>query len=537
MRKLINKKYVVVFLIFVFAFFLRLWNLNQMGRVWDEGAQFEDGYNFVRLYLKGDFNNPYLYNHPYHPPLTKLLYGAAAYLDVQKSGPMVNGFLPGEPTFNYDITNVRLVSVLFSSMTVALVVLIGWELSPLIGMLAGIILATLPIFLGLSQVASIESVLIFFFTATVFAFFKFLLRGSWTWTIFAGILLGLAMATKFTNAMLYPLLLIFYFTFIFIQKKEKRVYDVKKMFVIFLLSFFVFFAIWPMPWFHLKYVLDLNAELRISETRYTVPEVFYGKLIHVPKVYYFVMFAITTTPLIIITFFMGLKAISDLVSKKISINLTKRLNCKLPKIIGLIKKENTFLLISLVIWFSFPFLQSFYNFIQQGVRYIIQIYAPLSIISAIGIAWIMSLFRKLWQKIVIFCVVLFFLLVPLVRISPYYLDYYNILVGGTKNVYEKKLFMLGWWGQDLRDSGIYIRDHAKKGSSVGLAVAPVENVPPLPGLKAEKYNPNKKYDYVMVSNFNIIREGFNPDPVINNYKLIYSTVAEGARLVDVYQKK
>jgi len=536
-KKLINK-FIIVFLVFLFSVSLRLWNLNVMGRVIDEGPQYEDGYNFIRLYLKGDFNNPYLYNHPDHPPLTKYLYGAASYLDIQNSGPKVNGLLPGEPTFNYDITYIRLVSVLFSSMTVVLVVLIAWELSPLIAVVSGVILSSLPIFVGLSQIASIESILIFFFTATVYSFFTLLRKRNLKWIAITGILLGLALETKYTDAMLYPLLLIFYFVYFFIEERKlKKSIDIKFLLII-PISIFVYFVLWPAPWFHLGYFINWNYQSRISSSIYSVPEVFYGKFIHVPKIYYVVMFFITTPLLSILAFFLGSKIISDLTSEKIKLNIFRKFNYKLPSVSSLISKSKTWLLISIIIWFCFPFLQSFYNFRQQGIRYIIQIYAPFSIISAIGIAWIISLAKRFWQKTLIIILIILYFFIPLYLISPYYLDYYNILVGGPKNVYEKRLFMLGWWGQDLRDSGLYIKDHAKKGASVGLAVGSfVADVPPLPGLRVEMYKPNKKFDYVMVSNFNIVREGFDPSEIIGNYKLIYSTEVLGAHLVDVYQKK
>ena len=85
------------------------------------------------------------------------------------------------------------------------------------------------------------------------------------------------------------------------------------------------------------------------------------------------------------------------------------------------------------------------------------------------------------------------------KISPYYLDYYNELVGGPKIVSDTRMFQIGWWGEGVREAAYYVRDNGKKGSSVGLAVVPVEVAPPLPGFQVESYSNSKIYDYVLVS--------------------------------------
>jgi len=534
MKKLQSKKLIIVFLIFVFALLLRLWNLNQMGRTWDESAQFEDGYNFVKLISIGDFSNLYFYDHPFHPPLTKYLYGAAAYLDIESEKPGSKPFLAGEPTFKYDITFSRLVSVLLSSLTVIFVVLIGWSIMPIVGVVAGFILSSLPIFLGLSQIASIESILIFFFTGSVYSFFRFLKKPSFLWTVLTGIFLGLSMETKFTNVMLYPLLYIFYLFNRNMTNKANKFFDIKLLYI-FLISVFVFFILWPMPWFHINYVLELNNKLRFAEAGRSVPEVFYGRLLLVPKVYYLVMFLITTPLLTILSFFLGSKIISDLSMNKNRLNFFKKIDFKLPQSGKIFKNTKPWFLISLVVWFCFPFLQSLYNFKQHGVRYIIQIYSPFSIIAAIGFVYLLSILKTKFQKTLLILVVLIYIFIPVISTSPYYLDYFNLLVGGPRNVYEKRMFQLGWWGEGIKEASLFLKNNAKQGSSVGLAVVPLESVAPMPGLKVEAYDSKKNYDYVMVSYFNVVREGFNDSKIKQKCEVVYSVIVDGAHLVDNYK--
>lgn len=506
-------KWFIIFLIFSFSVLLRLWNLNQMGRTWDEPAQAVDGYHFIKLIKKQDFGNPYWYNHTDHPPLTKYLYGLALHLDVANNTLIPSPYYDFKtPTFHYDWTYTRLVSVIFSSLTVILILLIGWRyFSPFIGIVASVILSTLPFFLGLSQIATIESVLIFFFTASVYSFLLFLDKPTIQLLIITGILTGLALLTKYTNILLFPLFIWIYLLY-FVYKNKKNEWKYRKygkILYILIISLATFFLLWPMPWFHLPQVLDYNSKLRIS--KYSVPEVFFGRLMLVPKIYYVVHFLITTPLLILGLFLTGLKYISD-------------------------KKK--WILYTLIAWFVLPFIQSFYNFRQHGIRYIIEIYAPFSLIAAIGFDFIVSkLTKNIWIKILYFIPILIYMFIVLVRITPYYLDYFNELVGGPKGVYEKRLFQLGWWGQGIREAVLYVAKVAPYNSRVGLAVEPLTSVPPVNNLRMSRYEEDKSYDYILVSYFMVVRERFDDSRLKKNYNHFYSVLADGASLIDVYKRK
>lgn len=495
-------KFLLVFLIFIFAVSLRLWNIDKMGRTWDEDSQVELGYKLVKLIEKKDFSNP-LWLYPYHPPLTKYLYGWAAQFDIEK-------FINGEPEFRYDWANSRLVSVLFSSLTSVLILLLGWSyLSPFIGTISAITFSMLPFLLGLSQLATIESVLIFFFTASIYSFLNFLNKMTIGRGVLTGILIGLALETKYTNVLLIPIFLWIYG--IWYIKNKKNGFFNPKFLIIITVSFVTVFLVWPMPWFHLKEIYDANFAMRIVDTAHSVPEVFFGRLMFVPKLYYIVHFLITTPFIILVLFLIGLKNIS---SKK------------------------TWVMYALVIWFVFPFMQSFYNFRQHGVRYIIEIYAPLSLIAGIGFSYLLGRFTKrVLVKSIFFIIVIIYLLVILFRISPYYLNYFNEIVGGTKNIYEKRLFQLGWWGEGGREAIFFLVNIASKESTIGVAHEPFSSIPQIENLKIKPYEEDEKYDYVMVGYFHIIRHGFNDAKIQKDYSLIYSVKADGAHLMDVYKRK
>lgn len=501
-------KWVFVFLLFTLAFSLRVWNLNKMGRTWDEPYYVESAYTFIDLARKGDFTNPSWYRNESSgfPPLSRYLYGIAGALDVHGLDSM------GKPLFNYDYTHSRLVSVLFSSLTVVLVVLMGWKyISPFVGITSGTILSMLPFFLGFSQIATLESLIIFFFTATIFSFINLLVSFSKKNIFLTGILLGLSMAVKYTNFLLIPLIICIYIIWYFKGKKYRKfnLNNIKPIVAIIVIGFTTFFVLWPMPWFHLQDVFLFNKNLRYSP--YSVPEVFFGKLILVPKIYYFLYFLITTPLLILILFLIGLKRLDH--------------------------KRNWFFL-SIAVWFIFPFVQSLYNYKQHGLRYIIEVYAPLSIIAAVGLEYTSSKIHKVKhiKAILLFALIIYLFLI-LFRITPYYLDYFNELVGGPKNVYEKRMFQLGWWGQGIREAAYYVEKNSTPGSTIGIAISPSHVMPPLPKLNVKTYNTKENYDYVIVNYYNILREGFDDRLIKKNYKRIYSVMADGASIVDIYKTR
>lgn len=506
----INEKIVkllAIFFVLIFAFSLRIWNLNEMGRTWDEPFYVEQGYKIVDAVKKRDFNNSILYTDPDPPIVAKYLYGLADHLNIGKIIPC------NHQLCEYDFTSGRLVSALFASLTVLLVVLIGLEyISFFTGISAGIIFSMLPIFLGLSQLVVIESILTFFFTACVYSFLNVLKLFSIRNVIVCGILLGLAIGTKYTNIMLIPIFALIYFCWYLSNKKKKgnKLFE-KKLIIIVLISFVTLFVIWPAPWFHLDYVLKWEQAIRFSEVAsHPVPEVFFGRLMPVPIFYYLVYFVITTPFLIIVLFLGGLKDISN---------------------------RKKWILYVLVIWFFMPFLQSFLNMRQHGVRYIIQIYVPLSLITAIGINYFLEKLKIQKIKYAFLILIIIYMFIVLKNISPYYLDYFNILVGGSEGVYESKSFQMGWWGQGIREAGLYVANNAKKGSKVGIALSPATVMPNLKEMSIEPYDENKTYDYVIVNYYNIIREGFDDGQIKNKYNAVYRVMADGATLATVYKVK
>jgi len=512
-----------VIAIFIFAFLIRLDSLNQIGRTWDEQEYIEQGYKLIELIKKGDLGNSFFYTSYNHPPLIKYLYGVTDHFDVEKL------LKNGDPVFKYDYTYSRILSVIMFSIGVIITVLIGWKLfSPVVGIIAGIILSMLPFSLGLSQLVTTESLKILVYPLTIYSYI-FLMKEKITKIsiLLAGITTGIALQAKQSNFLLIILLgIIFLLQFRKLKTLNKTVFlkeRIKIFFVILAISLIVFLALWPQLIFHLKEVWEINQRLwhpqfssKIWQITLAPPEVFLGRLMLAPIFYYVVYFFISIPVLILILFFFGLKNIS--------------------------KNKNIYSL-ALVLWFFLPFSLSFYSWRQHGLRYVIEIYPAIALISASGFDFIV---RKITtnelKKFIYFIPIFIYLSIILWQIKPYYLDYFNELVGGVNNVYSKNLFQIGWWGQGLREAGYYLQDNAKKNSSIALFISPFHVFPPIINQKLifipnkGVYDPKIKYDYVVVNYFHVLREGFDDLKIKQDYRLIHQVKVDGASLVDIYSK-
>jgi 4-amino-4-deoxy-L-arabinose transferase-like glycosyltransferase len=508
-KNTLTKRKLLLFslLIFTLAFSLRIWNLGKAGQMWDEKSELvEYSWPHIKDAKNLNFNSDFWWKGtPDHPPLVRYLRGLASLPDIQ------GWDSKGLPIYSYDLFYDRLLSVFLTSFAAVLVFLIGARyISLYSGLTAGVIFSMLPIPLGHSQIAMLEPLALFFFTASTFTFFLFLENPNKKRIIISGIALGFALLTRETHLMLLPMMLLI----LLFKKNSIESLNVKtvlyKIFAIFAIAFLTFFCFWPMPFFHLGWEINYFINLRINTTG-AIPEVFFGQLMLTPIPYYFVYFIITTPLVILLLALVGLKKID---------------------------KSKNWIWYSFILWFCFPFLMSFYPKKEHGIRYIIQICIPLALIAAMGFETVVSKFIKKFKYQIFLLIPLFlYQFIILLRITPYYIDYFNIVAGGAKNVYEKRLFQLGWWGEGIREAFVYLDKNAPKASNIGIATSPSHTLPPLLGRNVVKYKSRVTYDYVVVNLYNIMREGFDDSEIRRNYKVVYSVIADGAHLVEVYKKK
>jgi 4-amino-4-deoxy-L-arabinose transferase-like glycosyltransferase len=476
-----------------------------VGRASDEAYYVNQGYTIDKLFAAKNFTSSYWYTAPDPPIVSKYIYGIGAQFDFMATKGNTNVF-----HFNFPLT--RAISLLFAELSVLLVIFIGWRyFSFLTGSIAGITLATLPYFLGLAQLVSMESLLLFFFTAAVFSYLYYFEKPTYKKLLLSGIVTGICFFLKYTNIMLIPLFCCLYFVFVsFKFQKGIIITFLKRLLLLCSTAVITCIIIWPEAFLHLPFIFNFEKDLRFTIFS-APPELFFGTFKKNPFEYYLVYFFITTPIIYLFLFFVGVKKV--------------------------LKKKNP-LFTALVIWFLLPFAQSFYPFRQQGIRYIIQIYGPFSLLVAIGFGYMVKNFtKKITTQLFLFMPILFINLSLLFRIGPYYLDYFNLFIGGTKHVYEKHLFFQGWWGNGQKEAALYIEKHAKKDATVGLVLNPTNTWKFSDNIAYSTYDHTKTYDYVVVNHYAVVRNFFDTKPLQKRYKLVFSSLADGARLVDVYQKK
>jgi hypothetical protein len=84
---------------------------------------------------------------------------------------------------------------------------------------------------------------------------------------------------------------------------------------------------------------------------------------------------------------------------------------------------------------------------------------------------------------------------------------------------------------------MYIATHASKDDVIGLALNPKTTLYQSPLLKYEDFDAKRKYDYVIVNTYNVLRLGFDESILYKDYIVIYTEKADGSVLAEVYKHK
>src|SRR5438067_520101 len=139
-QKLISfLKWSIILNLILCSIVIRLWDINAVGRTWDEYSYVSTSSHLVDLVRRADFTDRSWYEIVDHPPVARYFYGLASYYDRINIDTRQNQW-----DFKYAWTFTRGVSVIFTSITVIFVILLGWEeFSPFVGIVAGIIFITL----------------------------------------------------------------------------------------------------------------------------------------------------------------------------------------------------------------------------------------------------------------------------------------------------------------------------------------------------------------------------------------------------------
>jgi hypothetical protein len=111
-------------------------------------------------------------------------------------------------------------------------------------------------------------------------------------------------------------------------------------------------------------------------------------------------------------------------------------------------------------WLVFPLGVAFSPVRQDGVRYVMPCLLALALIAAAGFDQLAVWARVRHAFTVLAALVVAYLGVTLVRVHPYYLDYFGEQVGGAGNVAAHGTFETAWWGEGVDRAVAYVNANA-----------------------------------------------------------------------------
>lgn len=443
-------------LILVFALAIRMYGLMDVGLTYDEPITVASGIYYIHNLQAFNFGPDVWAQNMEHPPIAKYIYGIA------------NMLFNGNGWSNNSYFLAKSSSALMGALACVLIFLIGREIyDTRIGLVAAAILALTPVFLAHTQIAAIDAPLAFFFTLTMYLFIMAMRRDSVPYYAASAISLGLLVSTKFNGILAIPVMAVLYILYRREHPRGVKAAKVKgssrkgadqdtsgaiqkyvnplALLCYCLAVILIFILLWPWLWSDL--IGHLGMSLGHWET--SINDYFLGTEQAAPLYYYPVYFLVTTPVLLLLLLCIGVYAA--------------------------IRSKDIFKY-GILLWLLIPFAYGLSPFIQNGMRYLIMIYPAVALLCADGLWQLSGVFHdKKVSRTMVFAVMgiatVAYLAVSLALVHPYYLDYYNELTGGQKNIQDHKLFDIAWWNEGTSACVKYLEAHSNN-ATVTMAVLP-----------------------------------------------------------------
>lgn len=443
-------------IIILVAFTVRYIGMMDNGVTSDEPAYVLNGAGYLENLTSMRFDVDSWSANTEHPPVSKYIYGLAVW-----------PFYGTDNTIESLYFNAKLASVIMGVLTCVIVFLTGREFFDRnTGFVAAVLLSLIPTFIAHTQIAALESPLALFVTLTLYLYMLAIKKESNRLFLASAIAFTLVISTKYNGLIILPVMVLFFLYYRLSQIKAKegrldagilranltKLVPWESVITFAGITIIMFFLIWPLLWTgpidHLLYSLD--------HWTYPIHEYLFGVRMSPPLYYYPVYFMATLPELLFLPLIVG--------------------------IYDVIKSRSAFKF-AVLLWFIVPFGYNLSSFIQDGMRYIFIIYPAVALLCAFGLLSIAGWISKVagnrlkvatasntfWALAAITTV---YLIITVASFYPYYLDYYNVLTGGPKNVQEHRLFKWGWWGEGIKECMLWVNNDAPADASVMMFTFP-----------------------------------------------------------------
>jgi 4-amino-4-deoxy-L-arabinose transferase-like glycosyltransferase len=480
--------------VFAVAAAVRLVDIGAAGQTWDEDVNWSAGRNYAENVVALDgAPRSWIWNYE-HPPVSKYLAGIGAL--------WADGYDPA-----------RAVMGLVVALGCALLVPIGARLFSLrVGVVAATVAALTPHLVAHGKVVGHEAP-----TVLVWSLALLLALGAHDGTpsprrlagrlAVIGAVLGLAVATRFVNALVAIPIAVTLLAYAPPVTRRRTI--ALGAAIIPLVALATLVAIWPRLWSSpITHMAEAWARLRSPHS----PEPFLGVITNTPPLHYFLVYLAATAPV-------GLLALAL---------------AGIARVLRLADRRT----LVIAAWLLAPLVVMASPVRQDGVRYVMPCLTALALLAAVGLdtiatfltARLPTMTRALPTTLA--AITALYLAVTLVRVHPYYLDYYGEHVGGPAAVARARRFEVAWWGEGLADAVDHVNRHARPGAPVFRDCVEPAHLTWFRGDLWPTMAKNPRDAEWIVA----YQPAWKPCPIPPDARLVHTVAVMDAPLVRVYQR-
>jgi 4-amino-4-deoxy-L-arabinose transferase-like glycosyltransferase len=438
----------------------------------DEDDQIMFASHFLKSVLTGNFGGALVLGYPGVPTLMLAAGGVAARYFFHYNGWNPLPWVTSDFFSTLEATTLRfgyfdhpldfLVWVRLPMVVVAALAIVGIYLftqrliNEQVALVAAVLLSFDPFILAHSRVVHVDAPMAYFMFLSFLAFMLYLDRGTWYWLIWSGLFGGLAGLSKTPAAVLGPILVLAGALFaLFPPPEQPRPLRWKRLAIALvvwgLIAVAAVFALWPSMWARPVYAVQwiVNNVLSVSEGAHPTTGVFWNDWQSDRNPFYYLwVFPFHLTVLTTIGTVTGLVMIVTGLSDWLR-GRQSWVAQMLPLALGLVMYAVVVIgPISLVA--------------RRGDRYILPVYFAIGLLAAVGLWWFAGLLVTRLPAVMsrlkltrgrLLGALLLLQTVAVLLYHPYYLAYFNPLMGGR---WLAPRFINIGWGEGLDVAARYL---------------------------------------------------------------------------------